>query len=206
MKSLKESIFGDIEDIVNNDTVLIEQFLKDNYEIDGTYNIKDGAVDVTGDVEVKNKKIESLTNGLFRFEAVSGGFYCFDCSNLKSLKGAPRKVGDGFDCHDCRNLKTIKDAPKEVGGNFWCYSCWELTSLKGAPEKVEGGFYCHNCPNLATLKGAPKEVSGRFNCSYCPKLKTLEGAPKELNGPIYAFGCDKLTITDQDKVKYSIFE
>ena len=107
MKSLKESIFGDIDNIANNDTILIEQFLKDNYEIDGTYKIDGDVVDVKGDVEVKNKKIESLTNGLFRFGAVSGGFYCFDCSNLKSLKGAPEKVDGNFDCHDCKNLKTI---------------------------------------------------------------------------------------------------
>ena len=45
MKSLKESIFDDVEDIVNDDTVLIEQFLKDNYEIDGTYII-DGSYDI----------------------------------------------------------------------------------------------------------------------------------------------------------------
>ena len=35
MKSLKESIFDDVEDIANNDTILIEQFLNDNYEIEG---------------------------------------------------------------------------------------------------------------------------------------------------------------------------
>ena len=58
MKSLKESIFSDIDDIVSNDTVIIEQFLKDNYEIRVTYNInKDRTVDVKGHVKVKNKKI-----------------------------------------------------------------------------------------------------------------------------------------------------
>ena len=31
---VKESIFDNVEDIVNNDTILIEQFLKDNYIID----------------------------------------------------------------------------------------------------------------------------------------------------------------------------
>ena len=46
MKSLKESIFDDVEDIVNDDTVLIEQFLKDNYDIRGTYIIKNGVVDL----------------------------------------------------------------------------------------------------------------------------------------------------------------
>ena len=63
MKSLKESIFDDVEDIVSNDSVLIEQFLKDNYDIVGTYTInKDGSVDVKGTVEVKNVKIVGFDN------------------------------------------------------------------------------------------------------------------------------------------------
>ena len=52
MKSLKtivkESIFDDVDDIVSNDPLMhktIEQFLTDNYEIDGTYTInKDNTV------------------------------------------------------------------------------------------------------------------------------------------------------------------
>ena len=57
MKSLKESIFDDVEDIANNDTILIEQFLNDNYEIEGSYTIKDGVVDVNGNIIVKNNKL-----------------------------------------------------------------------------------------------------------------------------------------------------
>ena len=126
MKTLKESIFSDIEDIVKNDTALFEQFLKDNYQIDGTYIIKNGVIDVKGDVRVKNKHIKSLTNGLFQFGVVSGD----------------------FDCCNCINLKTLKGAPKEVGENFWCDCCSSLTSLEGAPEKVGGCFYCEECDDL----------------------------------------------------------
>ena len=44
---VKESIFSDVEDIVNNDTVLIDTVLKKDYDIRGTYVInKDGTVDV----------------------------------------------------------------------------------------------------------------------------------------------------------------
>ena len=75
-KTINTPIFDDIEDIASNDTVLIEQFLKDNYDICGTYNI-DGknVVDVKGHVRVKNTDIESLTNGIFRFGKIKGGFY-----------------------------------------------------------------------------------------------------------------------------------
>ena len=108
MKSLKESIFSDVDDIANNDTVLIEQFLKDNYEIDGTYTInKDGTVDVDGYVLVKNKDIKSLTSGLFRFGTVEGDFLCTSCPNLVSLKGAPEEVRGTFDCSFCDSLTSV---------------------------------------------------------------------------------------------------
>ena len=120
MKTLKESIFDDVEDIVSNDSALIEQFLKDNYKIDGSYTINENnTVDVDGTVKVKNKNIKSLTNGLFRFGKVKQSFYCMNCTKLASLEGAP----------------------KEVGEDFWCDCCSSLTSLEGAPEKAGGCFY-----------------------------------------------------------------
>ena len=126
MKSLRESIFDTAENIVNNDTILIEKFLNDNYDITGPYAIKKGVVDVNGQVSVKNQSIESLTDGLFRFGAVRESFYCDGCKYLKSLEGAP----------------------EEVGGDFWCNHCGELKTLEGAPEKVGNGFSCEWCKNL----------------------------------------------------------
>ena len=169
MKSLKiyvkESIFDNVEDIVSNDTILIEQFLKDNYIIDGTYTIKDKVVDVRGCVNVKNRKIESLTNGLFRFGVVSKDFDCAFCPGLVSLEGAP----------------------KEVGGRFYCYECTKLKSLEGGPRKVGKDFYCNDCPKLKSLEGAPEEVGESFDCSYCENLTSLEGAPIKTSG----FRCKK---------------
>ena len=116
MKSLKihvkESIFDDIEDIVNDDTALFEQFLKDNYQIDGTYIIKNSVIDVMGDVRVKNKNIESITNGLFQFGKVDGEFSCSGCENLKSLEGAPEKVGDYIYTYECDKL-VITDSDRK---------------------------------------------------------------------------------------------
>ena len=45
MKPLKESIFDDVEDIVNDDTLLIDAFIKKNYVIREAYNI-DASYDV----------------------------------------------------------------------------------------------------------------------------------------------------------------
>ena len=106
MKSLKEYIEEGLLDRVKNKEVnhdaIIKEFLKDNYEIDGSYSIKDTnnklVVDVKGNIEAINKNITSLTNGLFEFGVVSGGFYCNYCRSLTSLEGAPTKVGGNFSC------------------------------------------------------------------------------------------------------------
>ena len=182
MKSLKESIFGDIDDIANNDTVLIEQFLRDNYDIVGTYEIDGDVVDVKGYVKVKNREIESLTNGTFRFGTITKSFDCTNCLNLKSLKGSPKDVGMAFLCTDCIKLTSLEGAPKKVGENFYCNNCLRLTSLEGAPEEVGGNFYCTGCSKLTSLEGAPKKVGRAFTCSKCKNLK----------------------ITDQDRKKYRI--
>ena len=163
MKSLKESIFDDVEDIVNDDTVLIEQFLKDNYEIDGTYiidgsyDINGNVVDVKGHAIVKNEKIKSLTNGLFRFGKVSGHFYCTGCPKLKTLEGAPKEVGGSFYCYNCHKLTSLEGAPEKVGKDFCCFECDGLKTLDGAPEKIGGKLYCHSCKNLSiTLRNRMK--------------------------------------------------
>ena len=201
---IKESIFDDVEDIVKNDTILIEQFLKDNYDIRGTYVIKNGVVDVKGDVTVKNKNIESLTNGLFRFGTVQGVFYCVRCTKLTSLEGAPEEVGKNFNCHDCYNLTILKGAPKEVGGDFNCAFCSRLTSLKGAPKEVGKDFYCTDCPKLESLEGAPEEVGGSFWCRGCTSLTSLEGGPRKVGKDFYCHDCQLLKIANSDRKKYRI--
>lgn len=163
MKSLKESIFSDVDDIANNDTVLIEQFLKDNYNIRGTYNIDGNVVDVDGHATVKNKYIKSLTNGVFRFRNVTGKFSCAHCKKLASLEGSPEMVDWDFDCSYCSSLVSLEGAPKEMNGDFWCHNCEKLTSLEGSPEYVRGIFSCGGCDNLKSLEGTPKEVGGGFH-------------------------------------------
>ena len=128
MKSLKESIFFFFSDIASNDTVLIEQFLKDNYGIRGSHTIKGDVVDVKGSVWLTNKDAESLTGGLFRFGKVKQSFYCMNSKKLKSLEGAPEVVEGEFYCSKCPNLTSLEGAPEAVGGDFVCDGCSGLTS------------------------------------------------------------------------------
>ena len=182
MKSLKESIFSDVEDIVNSDSALIEQFINDNYKIEGSYTIKDGVVDVKGTIRLTNRNAEFLTNGAFQFGTVSGGVSYFKCRKLKSLLGSPKKVEKGF----------------------YCYSCTSLVSLEGAPREVGADFSCIDCESLVSLAGAPEKVGRDFDCGVCPKLTSLEGAPKKVGGDFYCRNCVNLRLTDEDRQKYKI--
>ena len=186
---LYESLLDDEEDLVNDNSVLIERFLKDTYDIDGTYTIKNGIVDVNGDVYVYREDIDALTNDLFKFGKVTGNFVCSGV-DITSLKGAPEKVGRVFNCRYCRKLKSLEGAPKEVG-SFDCAYCNKLESLNYAPKKVNDFFNCSNCKNLKNLKGSPEKINGMFDCMGLEQIKDLTGAPKEV-GSMDCSDCDNL--------------
>lgn len=157
---LNESLLDDEEDLINNNDGLIEQFLKDNYDIDGTYTIKNGIVNVNGDVILnKDSKVSRLTNGLFSFGKVSGTFFC-SLTQITSLEGSPREVGNSFICAYCNNLKNLKGSPREVGGSFICKFCSNLTSLTGLPKSIKKDFACECCPKLNSVKPAYEVTNG----------------------------------------------
>ena len=124
---------------------------------------------------------------------VVGGFGCYGCTSLTSLKGVPQEVGRDFYCDYCISLTSLEGAPQEVGGDFYCSNCTSLTSLEGAPKKVGGGFSCNSCTSLTSLKGAPQEVGKYFNCDSCTSLASLEGAPQEVGRNFYCNYCTSLT-------------
>lgn len=174
--------------------VKIKDYINNNYNISGnlTFEHVNGVcvVNCDGDVEVKNQKIEKLTDG-FVWGTIKGNFDCSWCDMLELLEGAPKEVGENFDCSYCENLISIKGSPEKVGEDFICTRCNNIESLEGAPKKVNN-FYCSDCSNLTSLKGSPKEVSGVFNCADCSELKSLEGAPKEVKGDFICHNCPNL--------------
>lgn len=217
---LKESLLDDEEDIINNDTTIIDQFLKDNYEIDGTYSIKNGVVNITGHIVLKNYDMEYLTNDLFVFGEVTGDFkvgYPYDV-NIKSLKGSPRKVynfkvvksqitsleggpddAEYYKIYYNDKLKSLKGAPKIVKKTFSCYGCDNLTSLKGGPKEIGGDFDCDDCKKLTSLEGGPEIVGGNYECFSCPKLKSIKGIAKKIGGTLDCSDCTKLSKQDVEK-------
>ena len=208
MKTLRESLLDD--DLVDKTDEYIkdeiEKFLKANYN--GTIKISqkpnaDGKYEVSSNsvVEVINKNITSLTNGIFIWTTVDGSFSVIDCISLKSLEGAPEKVGRTFNCSECTSLKSLEGTPENVEGCFYCDGCNSLKSLEGAPKKVRGDFYCINCRSLKTLDGSSQTVNRSFYCNNCSSLTSLNGAPKKVDGDFNCYGCaGKFTIEDVKKI------
>ena len=122
MKSLYESIL-DVEDNIDNmDKSIkdqIKQFLNNNFKNASRFKIsekpnKDGLYEVSGDdrVNIINKNITSLTNGMFIWTTVKESFICVNCNSLTSLNGAPKEVGRTFCCVDCGSKFTQEDVKK----------------------------------------------------------------------------------------------
>ena len=188
LKSYFESLLNKTSVKVKNIDVIpdiIEQFLKENYKIYGTYTINKTKsryiVDVKGNVDIKNINTTSLTNEFFEFGSISGSFNCEECESLKSLKGAPKEVGGDFDCGKCISLKSLEGCPEKVGCDFVCNGCTSLKSLEYSPKEVDGGFYCIDCNSLKSLEGAPKEVGGNFLCGGCGVKFKIEDIKRYTN-------------------------
>lgn len=150
------------------------------YEVSSVYNVR-----------VTNKRMETLTNGLFVWSTVGGNFQCSECRSLKSLCGAPEFVGKYFLGHDCVSLNSLEGAPRHVEYGFFCSRCIGLTTLEGSPETV-GFFDCSKCCNLESLEGAPKKINDSFDCSDCIKLTTLGDVPQRAER-VFCSGCKSLT-------------
>lgn len=59
-------------------------------------------------------------------------------------EGAPEKVDGGFHCYSCKQLKSLKGAPEEVGGDFNCCCCgtqFTLDDVKQVSNVKNSIFY-----------------------------------------------------------------
>ena len=120
----------------------------ENYTINNN-----GLVDVDGNVDISNKRLDKLP---LNFGTVTGYFYCH-YNQLRTLKGSPNKVGGYFYCYN-NQLTTLEGSPSKVGGDFGCHYN-QLTTLEGSPREVRGDFYCSN-NQLRTLKGITEIIDG----------------------------------------------
>ena len=180
---LNESIWdidNNIED--NNEEFAIRNFIDTNYECKGELKIsKEGDtyyVDCVDDVIVKNKKLTSLTDGLFKWNYVDGEFDCSYCL-IETLEGAPEEVYGSINCSGCKKLISLKGAPESVQ-SFDC-SGTSIKSLDYAPLRTME-FYCSNCDKLEDISWIYNHggyVDGQFQCCNNKKLKSISHLPEK---------------------------
>lgn len=220
MKTLSqylESLLDDEDDLISNNDTLIHQFLKDNYNIDGSYTIKNGIVDVNGSIALTNCDLEYLTNELFSFGKVTGNFnaggvrsvrikslkgapriagrFTVIRSKIKSLEGGPIETGD-YNIYYNDYITDLIGSPKIVNGDFKCYNCDSLKYIKGAPKKIKGRFDCSDCGELISLEGGPESVGGYYKCCYCQNLQSIKGVAKKIGGALDCSDCTKLLMDE----------
>ena len=155
-----------------------------------TFNPQTNRYDYDGNLDtdiIRNAISEDKDGFIINFGKITGEFNCSELG-LKSLKGAPKKVGKTFYCYG-NQLTSLEGAPQIVGKGFYCFNN-QLTSLEGAPHTVGGNFDCSD-NYLISLEGAPQKVDGDFNCNE-NQLSSLEGAPREVTGH---FSCNNNQLT-----------
>ena len=106
----------DSEFFENCDKDIIMRFISDNYwTLPGSVTIRLDEntgmyiVDINGPVALGNKKLKSLTNGIFRFGTINGSFFCVGSDYLENLDGRPHTVKGSFVCANCKNIKDTRD-------------------------------------------------------------------------------------------------
>ena len=140
------------------------------------YTIKDGLVNVDGNVDLGFNKLTELP---LRFGRVSGHFDCRSNNELTSLKGSPLYVGGNFNCGS-NNLTNLKYSPMEVGGGYYCHGN-QLKTLRGLEECFfMKKIYCGGSPvdELFSLF-----VDKEWSCADVNRLNDLidEFSIEELN-------------------------
>ena len=158
------------------DKSLIEQMLRKQVIIDGTYEIQpDGLVNVDGDVHYRT----SINKITVQFGKVSGNFSrdrnVAQDPRLTTLLGFPNHV-DGSVSVARSRVTDLSHGPSHVGGSFYCYTCDNLTSLQGAPTYVGGNFMAFKC-QLTSLQGAPRVIKGGFDVGENP-LENYDHLPE----------------------------
>lgn len=139
------------------------------FQINGSYKINDGLVDVEGEVYMKNAGLLRELRLPVKFGNITGNFSTAYVK-LTTLIGSPETVSGYFDCMS-NNLSTMEGAPKTVHGNFICDDNILITSLKGSPVI---GNYCQ-CRGLVNLISLNFIQARYISCDWTPTLHILSG-------------------------------
>jgi hypothetical protein len=137
-------------------------------------NIRDNELIVNGNLNLSDKNITSLPEGL----QVGGYLVLLGCTSLKSLPDG-LQVGGYLVLSGCTSLTSLPNGLK-VGDKLNLRSC---TSLKSLPEglQVEGDLYLKGCISLKSLPDG-LQVGGNLYLANTPLAKYTDGELLKLIG------------------------
>lgn len=176
--------------------------------------LQDGSIDVIGSV-IANEATSPIPIKLnnvwgdfwvpkfedpINFPNEVGGAMIIYGSQIGSLVGGPKSIGDRLDIRDCPNIKSLLGCPKVVGENFNCTNT-NIKSLEHGPSIIghSGKFFGKDSSHfdysvgrnqISSLSGCPEIVTGDFDCSW-NNLENFEGGPKIVNWS-YSFICNNI--------------
>ena len=131
----------------------------------GSLTVDDhGLVSCEGSVQLTAR----LSKLPVKFHRIDDDFRLENTMTLKTLEGCPEYVGNLFSCMH-NSIKSLLGAPKKVGGNVVLTGC-KLTNLIGCPE-MDQTLNVVNNP-LTSLEGIPDHLI-RLVVSYDPNLPLL---------------------------------
>ena len=143
-------------------------------------NIRDNELIVNGNLNLENKNLTSLPEGL----KVGHSLDLSGCTNLTSLPNG-LKVGRSLILSGCTSLKSLPDG-LQVGYHLNLEDCTNLTSLPDG-LKVGDKLNLRSCTNLTSLPDGLK-VEGDLYLANTPLAKYTDGELLEMIG---SNGCIK---------------
>jgi hypothetical protein len=142
----------------------VEEICKQYKILDGKWDLKDGKVNVIGDVYPNSVDNDTLQ---IQFGRVTGSFY-LSGSKYSSLIGSPDWLGGSFYASGISTLTSLEGCPKTVMGNF-DIGVTRVVTLEHSPLIVHGWYNASNCNFLESIIGV-KKIGDMFALINTPKF------------------------------------
>ena len=149
---------------------------------------EDGKVNSNGNVKITQDDL--VNNKLpFEFGYVAGGFRISD-TQIESLEGAPKTVGEDFEIWDCPKLTSLEFSPNKVGVNYVLFKVG-VKDMTGCSQEIGGSLKMGTCKNLKSLVGSPEKINVDLTVIGCDEFDSIEGLPKEIGGDLNLVSCKR---------------
>ena len=159
----------------NVNTEVTEDAVKELFDIDGDFEIKDNIVNVNGSVYVKPGK--KFTKIPFKFGSVTDTFDVMD-TGLTSCENFPLTV-DGINISLNQKLTSFAGLEKVTCNRFEASDLVSLASFANAPEAKD--YTLSRCKSVTSTDGIPTTRLERIDLAGMPNLNNVKNLMQNLH-------------------------